>query len=39
MNMIKGKFVMYIEKLVMLDNDELEKIFLLTNGKIDIVCK
>ena len=23
--MIKGKFVMYIEKLVMLDNDELEK--------------
>lgn len=35
MNMIKGKFVMYIEKLVMLDNDELEKIFLLTNGKID----
>jgi hypothetical protein len=35
MNIIKGKFVMYIEKLVMFDNDELEKFFFLTNGKID----
>ena len=36
-NMIKGKFVMILEKLVLLAKDDLENFFSLTKGKIDNV--
>ena len=36
-NMIKGKFIMILEKLVMFAKDELENFFSLTKGKIDNV--
>ena len=35
MNLIKGKFTMILEKLIMFEINDLEKLFLLTNGKID----
>ena len=35
MNLIKGKFILIIEKLVIFEQRELENLFLLTNGKID----
>ena len=35
MNLIKGKFIMIIEKFIIFDKKELENLFFLTNGKID----
>ena len=38
-NMIKGKFIMIMEKLVLFAKDELDNIFSLTKGKIDNIFK
>ena len=35
MNSIRGKFIMIIENFVMFEQNELNNLFLLTNGKID----
>ena len=35
MDLIKGKFIMILEKFIIFNKKELENLFLLTNGKID----
>ena len=35
MNLIKGKFILILNKFIILDKGELERYFHLTNGKID----
>ena len=35
MNLIRGKFIMILEKFIMFEKNEFEKLISLTNGKID----
>ena len=35
MNLIKGKFTLILDKFVLFSNNELEKLFIMSNGKID----
>ena len=37
MDLITGKFIIILEKFIIFNKKELENLFLLTNGKIDIM--
>ena len=39
MDLITGKFIIFLEKLIIFNEKDLENLFLLTNGKIDNIFK